>query len=287
MIENGIVAVGDISNVPVSFKQKTKANLKYHTFVEVLSILPERANESFSRGKEVWKKAVELGLKAGIVPHASYTMSPELLKLISGFSKAENQSLSFHNQESKQENEFYQTGGGGFAKVYKKLGIDLAAFTPTGKNSLESTAQYFPSESKSLLVHNTFSTQDDVRWAHDFSENIYWCFCPNANLYIEEALPDFEMFTNENAKITLGTDSLTSNWQLSILEEMKVIQEATDAISLNEIMKWGTLNGAEFLGMETEIGSFENGKTPGINLIENIDFKSHRLNSDSKIKKLI
>ena len=37
MIKNGIVAVGDISNLPLSFSQKAKRNLYYHTFIELIS----------------------------------------------------------------------------------------------------------------------------------------------------------------------------------------------------------------------------------------------------------
>jgi len=34
--------------------------------------------------------------------------------------------------------------------------------------------------------------------------------------------------------MTIGTDSLTSNWQLSILEEMRTILNINDKLELNE-----------------------------------------------------
>ena len=39
MINNGIVAVGDISNNDSTFKQKSKSKLCYHTFIEVFGSL--------------------------------------------------------------------------------------------------------------------------------------------------------------------------------------------------------------------------------------------------------
>ena len=41
MINNGIVAVGDISNNNNTFKQKSKGNLAYHTFLEVFDLNPD------------------------------------------------------------------------------------------------------------------------------------------------------------------------------------------------------------------------------------------------------
>ncbi|MNY43024.1 N-ethylammeline chlorohydrolase [compost metagenome] len=67
-------------------------------------------------------------------------------------------------------------------------------------------------------------------------------------------------------KITLGTDSLASNDTLSILAEMTLLQERFD-VPVEELVKWGTFNGAEFLGIEDRFGSFEPGKYPGINLL--------------------
>ena len=70
-----------------------------------------------------------------------------------------------------------------------------------------------------------------------------------------------------NARMTIGTDSLTSNWQLSIIEEMKTIQRFQSYVPLDILLKWATLNGAEALGFEDRLGSLEVGKTPGLALL--------------------
>ncbi|MCB0618825.1 MAG: amidohydrolase family protein, partial [Saprospiraceae bacterium] len=53
------------------------------------------------------------------------------------------------------------------------------------------------------------------------------------------------------------TDSLTSNWQLSVLEEMKTIARYQSYVPFETLLRWATLNGAEALGYEAEIGSLE------------------------------
>lgn len=66
----------------------------------------------------------------------------------------------------------------------------------------------------------------------------------------------------------LGTDSLASNHQLSILEEMKTLQKHFPVVSTKTLLQWATINGAKALQMDNVLGSFERGKKPGIVIIE-------------------
>jgi cytosine/adenosine deaminase-related metal-dependent hydrolase len=98
---------------------------------------------------------------------------------------------------------------------------------------------------------------------------LYWCFCPNANLYITGSLPDVEPFRDSGQTIVLGTDSLASNQQLSILAEMQTIRSSFPSIGVSELLGWASINGAKALQMEDSLGSFETGKQPGAILVGN------------------
>ena len=69
-------------------------------------------------------------------------------------------------------------------------------------------------------------------------------------------------------EIVLGTDSYSSNWQLSIASEIRTIREKNPTIPLQTILQWATINGAKALGRENMLGSFEKRKRPGIVLID-------------------
>src|SRR4030095_17055887 len=123
---------------------------------------------------------------------------------------------------------------------------------------------------RTLFIHNTLTSSEDIKAAQAWNKNVFWATCPNANLYIENRLPTYSSFLETNANVTIGTDSLSANWQLSILEEMKTISKYQSYIPFDTLLKWATLNGALALGMEDELGSIEIGKRPGIlNLIFN------------------
>jgi cytosine/adenosine deaminase-related metal-dependent hydrolase len=282
MYANGIVAVGDISNQAVSKEVKLGSKIFYHTFVEAMGFNPAKAGEIIAQAKLI--REVFSPLKATIVPHAPYSVSAELFQEINAVSGTSGGSLSIHNQETADENAFFESKRGHFLKLYEFLGLDISFFEAQGKSSLQTYLPMLSAAPRTLLVHNTFTNKADLEFAAARHPLLFWCLCPNANLYIEDRLPDIALLKAAGVKLTLGTDSLASNHQLSILAEMYSLQERAD-VSFDELLGWGTLNGAAFLGIDTIYGSFEKGKKPGLNLIT--ETEDRRLTSGSKIQRLI
>jgi cytosine/adenosine deaminase-related metal-dependent hydrolase len=138
-------------------------------------------------------------------------------------------------------------------------------------------------------VHNTFTKKEDLDELRKIrsTENTFFVLCPNSNLYIENQLPPVPLFRDENLNICIGTDSLASNHELSVLAELITLQLNFPEIKLEELIKWATINGAKALQIEDKFGSFEAGKKPGVNLISGIDFKTMKLTEKSKVKRLI
>ncbi|RZK91491.1 MAG: amidohydrolase [Pedobacter sp.] len=278
MYENGIVAVGDISNVLLSKEIKQRSPLHYHTFVEVFGFdkpsLPI-IEDAIKIRDSYWP------LKASIVPHAPYSVSGELFKYIEKNTRPQD-ILSIHNQETAAENEFFEKGTGDFETMYQRMGVAKSAAHGTGENAIRYHLPQMP-QNRTLLVHNTFTSKADIDFATAHHKDLYWCLCPAANNYIENKLPDVNIFIDPLLKVTLGTDSLASNHQLSILAEMCALQQSFH-LPFETLLKWGTLNGAKFLGIDSWCGSFEIGKKPSVNLI-GVD-AAGGIKSD-KVKRLI
>ncbi|RZK40462.1 MAG: amidohydrolase [Pedobacter sp.] len=263
MYENGIVAVGDISNVLTSKIVKIKSKIYYHTFIEVFGF--SRPSEPIiEAGKTL--KIQFLPLKSSIVAHAPYSVSGELFDAIrSTNTDADIQSI--HNQETVAENELFETGTGKFADFFSELGIPKSDMHGSGQNSLAYHLPKLPKNVNTILVHNTFSRKEDIDFANQEHKKLFWCLCPNANLYIENELPDADLLQNADLKIALGTDSLASNSHLNILAEMKSLQVGK-GIGFDHLLTWATLNGAKSLGIDSMYGSIAIGKKPGVNLIQ-------------------
>lgn len=266
MQRNGIVAVGDISNDDSTIEVKAKSKIHYHTFIELIGFNPANAQKIYDAGIELRNKYSNKNLVATLAPHAPYSVSLELMSLI--VKENDGKSTTIHNQESKAENEFFEKGTGDFIKLYESLGSSIDYFKPTTKSALQSYLQHLVSNKNLALVHNTFSSEEDIQFAEKLSSNLFWCLCPNANMYIEQSLPNAPLLMQNNCKIVMGTDSLASNHQLSITDELNKLINQFSTISINQALGWATLNGAEFLGIQNEFGSIEKGKKPGLVLLE-------------------
>lgn len=264
MYENGIVAVGDISNQLISSGFKASSPVYYFTFLEIMGFNPAMAKKAMKRAKQ-FKKDFD-DLPVSIVPHAPYSVSVDLFHELAKYALHQDGPVSIHNQESKDENAFFEHKTGGFLDLFKFLGQDIDFYQPPGKTSLQSYLSLLSPQLKTLLVHNTYTSAADVAYANRIHQKLYWCLCPNANMYIENTLPDVNMLLEAGLKITIGTDSLASNNGLDILSEINLLQEHFD-VPTEDLLKWATYNGAEFLGIEGRFGSFEIGKQPGINLV--------------------
>ncbi|RCH54651.1 amidohydrolase [Mucilaginibacter hurinus] len=282
MYDNGIVAVGDIINTAITKKVKQQSKLYYHTFVEALGFLPEKATEVFETALELVEQFKPM--QVSLTPHAPYTVSKELFKLIKKHSDTGKNLISIHNQECEDENKFYRYKLGGFNDLYEHLGLNIDYFKPQARNSLQSIIPLLTNNQEVLLVHNTCTNLKDIYFIKRFDRRIHWCFCPNANIFIENRLPKINLFIDQGFNITLGTDSLASNNKLCILSEMRVLQKKFPSIGIETLLKWATQNGAEYLGISDTKGTLEPGKNPGLNLISGLD--DLRITAESTVTRL-
>ena len=287
MFEGGIVAVGDISNNSLSSSVKNKSKIVYHTFVELFDIFPERTDKVFSNGLLIQKEFSENGNRSSIVPHSIYTVTKSLMKLICDYAGESGSILSIHNQESSGENEMFTNGTGQLIEKLQELTGAYSDWKSFGKSSLYVLLSQLNPEIPVQLVHNTFTGLHDIQTTLKKLTNVYWCLCVNANLFIENTVPDILNFVMEKCILTVGTDSYASNTSLSVLDEMITIKKRFPQIELPEMLSWATINGADYLGLSRNYGSFEKGKSPGINLISNIELAHLQLNSGCKVQRLI
>jgi len=287
MVNNGIVAVGDISNVVDTFAQKSKGNLRYYTFTEFFDFLQDdNASVEFEKYKEAYDAlTLPEGHAKSCVPHAPYSVSKKLFNLINEVNDTAIRTVSIHNQETPPENQLFLEKAGGFVDFYGGFGVSLDAFNATGQTSIHYAIEHMDAKHRTIFVHNTLTTAADIQAAKAWNKNVYWATCPNANLYIENRLPNYQLFLDNDAQVTIGTDSLTSNWQLCILDEMKTIAKFQSYVPFQTLLQWATLNGAKALGFDDALGSIEVGKQCGLNLLSNMSEKGE-LTTETTVKKL-
>ncbi len=277
---SGIVAVADICNGAGTFDIKRNSSIYYHSLIERFGFNGQLAHSILNEGQAL---LAELGKWPGnMCLHAPYSASIELQTLVKNH--LDNQSTGFysiHHAESEAEIELFATGTGAMADRMRNLDLIGEKFPFAGIRPIDYLIDFFPRDKNILLVHNTFISADDLEKIQVYHDRLFLCLCPNANLYIENTLPDINKLWESEFLITIGTDSLASNHQLNMLSEIKAIQQYYPAIPIEELFRWASLNGAKLLGIEKEKGHFSQGSKPGIVHIQGVDNTQKKLTLES------
>ena len=267
MWDQGVQAMADISNCADSFATKASHPMYTRTFLEVFGAQPSECDEVMDGVRKLQAQAHALGLDAAPTPHSCYTMSPELVSASSAAGLRDG-FLSFHSEESDEEEQMMMTGSGPMWDNRVANGIPTPPVT--GTSSLE----YFlmrlreaglpePVRGHVLLVHECCLTAEGAALAKRVLAQPFLAVCPLSNLFIHKMLPPIPVMKESGIPICIGTDSLSSNDDLNLLAEMECLQEAF-GLSLEEVLGWACLNGARFLGKEDVLGTLEPGKKPGV-----------------------
>lgn len=287
--KDGVSAIADISNDASSFPVKQSSPIYTRTFLEVFGTEPEDCEGVMESVRALNETSEEYGIDAAPTPHSCYTMSPQLLSASSA-AGLESGYLSYHSQESQEEEDLLISGTGAMAENRRKAGMSTPPVT--GESSLKyfidrlSDVKPAPHKEHILLVHNVTLKQDDINAAKKAFENVYWAICPLSNLFIHEALPPVRLMRENDLKICLGTDSLSSNDDLDMMAELRCLHENFPDVPMAELFRWASRNGAEFLGKENELGSFAEGRRPGIVLVSGLD-ENGNITGSSRSERII
>ncbi len=272
---NGVVAVGDISNNTDSIAPKLTSDIYFHNFIEITGFVTATAQERWQAGVEVAQAFLQSfpPNQVTITPHAPYSVSNELLKVI--MDHAYDKTLTIHLMESEDEINFFREKQGDFNRLYAQMGIRIDFFKPTGVNPLRYLWPSFKTHKPWLWVHNTEVGLHDLQWLDENGvdwRNIYFCLCPGANQYINFATPAIHRFRDKfPLQLCLGTDSLAGNYYLNPMYEMRLMQKHGRLQDLGYLLQMATFNGAKALGIENNFGELAPGKKPGILLIRGLE----------------
>lgn len=273
MWQEGVDAVGDIVNGSTSFDTKLKSPIYYHSFAEVFGLRECNLER---------QHALLRYPHTSLTPHSTYSVPDTPFREVC--SSNIEQPLSIHLLETEDEKSLY-LGSGDLHSWYKKVGFkcDFLHYGSPTQRIIACT----PKTRNILLVHNCAISEHDINAITEhFSASVYWVLCPRSNSYISRIEPRSVALlraAERNINICIGTDSLASNWSLSIIEELKMFHD----IPLAELLKWATINGAKALGIDDKYGSIEVGKLSGIVNISGVNLEDFSLTPQSQAKRIL
>lgn len=265
-VRAGVTCFADIGRFGKAGFQALKTNgLRGILFQETeFSPKNDEAENDFAKLKDKFLelKATETALvKVGLSPHAPYTVSRKLFERIADYAITENVKISVHAAESDQERDFFETGAGFFADLYKNLNLEWRAPRTSPVEYLKDIGVL---RAKPLLAHCVKVSRRDIELIAETDSSI--AHCPKSNAKLGHGIAPLEKFLARNIRVGFGSDSVAGNNTCDIFEEARFAtllargENRKRFLTAREMIETATLGAARAMNLNHEIGSLETGK---------------------------
>lgn len=232
-------------------------------FLELLSLNPERVGPLCAQAEEFTRVPGTRGLS----PHAPYTVHPEILARAVRLSAERQFPIAMHLAESREELELLNLQTGPLVELLKSLAAWYPESLAKGLRPLD-YLQTLSRAHRALVAHGNFLQDDEIKYLGQHREQMSVVYCPRTHAYFDHGPYRLAEMLRSGVRVAVGTDSRASNPDLSIWNELKFVRETHPQIAPEEILRMGTLAGAEALGVAALFGSITAGKSAALVTLE-------------------
>ncbi|MBI5779749.1 MAG: amidohydrolase family protein [Planctomycetes bacterium] len=257
---NGITTLVDHTRLRFTLPAHRKAKLRRILVEEAISLDKTKARETLARVKDTLRYANRHSnglLRTGIAPHSPFSVSPELYKMLFNLARQKKVILSTHLSELKEEVEFLNAGCGKMVTYLRKIGRQTDNWRPPRTTPVGYMKKLGMLKPPAFFIHCNYLTANDIKLLTASGSSVV--YCPNSHHYFGHRKHPFRELLASGVNVSLGTDGLGSNKDLSILSEMNFIRRNHRDLSPSQIYRMGTINGARTVGLVDKIGALKTG----------------------------
>ena len=260
MIRSGTTTFADMYYFESDIARETKAAGLRGVLGETLIDFPAPDNKTWDAAiaymrnyAQDWKG--DSLITPALAPHAPYTVSSEHLKQVRALATELGAPILIHVSETKTElqqiaQQHDNMTPGAYLDSLGFLGDDVVA------------------------AHGVWLTADELKTFAAKKTGV--AHCPESNQMLASGVAPVVDMIRAGMEVGLGTDGPAgSNNNLDMVEEMasaarlqKVMKNDPKAISAREVLRLGTIGGAQVLGLDKKIGTLEKGKRADVVIID-------------------
>ncbi len=254
---SGTTLVGDVANSLASYAPLANSAMSAVVFRELIGFAtPDPDALVSSAATQLEALPTHDRVRTSIVPHAPYSVSPDLMRAIGR--DACGRPVSLHLGESVEEVQFLRDGTGAWRALLDSLGAWNAAWKPPACDPVAYIDGLGLLTPNLLAVHGVQLTDAALRALAAAGATLVTC--PRSNRWTGAGDPPVERFYRSGVRVAVGTDSLASVDDLNMFAELHAVRELAPSVPARAILQSGTMLGAAALGFGDELGTLERGK---------------------------
>ncbi len=251
-LQAGTTLLGEIATFPPLVEAYEKSPLQGVLLLESLGYSDERVAEALTRSVDFirgqrWPAAWQ----RGISPHAPYSTNWQIVAAAAGGAWP----VAMHLAESRAELELLNSHRGPFRDMLDSIGLwrDEALPKTTGVMwYLEQLAR----APRALVVHGNYLTDEEIAFIAARRAALSVVYCPRTHAYFQHDAYPLAKMLSAGVNVAIGTDSRASNPDLSLLAELRHVARH-HSLAGEDVLRLGTLSGAQSLGFAHEVGTLE------------------------------
>jgi cytosine/adenosine deaminase-related metal-dependent hydrolase len=180
--------------------------------------------------------------------HALYSTHPRTLRLAKEQTLEMGLPFSIHLAEHEAECAMLRGEENAFLDLLREANIPLDNFRAPGQTPTAYARSLGLLDESTLAVHCVHLTPEDVALLAGSGASA--CLCPRSNEYIGVGRAPWEALAAAGVNCCLGTDSLASNTDLDLWNEVRFLKERwRGALALEQAVAMVTTNPARALGL--------------------------------------
>ncbi len=201
--------------------------------------------------------------------HAFYSTDAATLQAAKKWDQQRLRPFALHMAESCGESELLLNGRGELADFFRDAGILPLDFVAPGCSPVAYAEKLHLLDKMTLAIHCVKLDQSDIDTLARHRVNV--CLCPRSNSFINVGRTPWEKLDKAGVNLCLGTDSLTSNYDLNLWHELEfLLTEDKSAMDFPTGLKMLTINPAQALAINTDYGTLEPGKIAAWSVVPEI-----------------
>jgi aminodeoxyfutalosine deaminase len=255
--DSGTTLVGDVSNTMASYGPLANSPLHAVVFREMLGFSPTDQDALVADASaQLAALPSHPRLRATIVPHAPYSVSPALMQSIGRATVG--RPFSIHLGESVEEMQFLHDGTGAWRALLESLGVWNASWTAPAAGPVAYLQQLGLITRSLVAVHGVQLADAELETLASAGATLVTC--PRSNRWTGAGDPPIDRFYGSGVRVAIGTDSLASVDDLNMFAELAAVRRLAPSVPARALLESATRNGADALGFGSELGTLDPGK---------------------------